>query len=78
MKPDVKDKSLVDEEGFVEAYKKKGKGKLQGTNRQVDGIRIQKPKVSYYYRPVTKPKNGGASTSNPSVQSNTSSPTVLM
>ncbi|PWA38316.1 hypothetical protein CTI12_AA582460 [Artemisia annua] len=54
--------------GFVEAYKKKGKGKLQGTNRQVDGIRIQKPKVSYYYRAVTKPKNGGASTSNPSVK----------
>ncbi|PWA84914.1 F-box domain-containing protein [Artemisia annua] len=43
---------------------------------KVDGIRFQKPKVSYYYRPVTKPKNGGASTSKPSVQSNTGSPTV--
>ncbi|PWA54532.1 zinc knuckle CX2CX4HX4C [Artemisia annua] len=73
VKPVVKDKLLVDEEGFVEAYKKKGKGKLQGTNRQVDGIRFQKPKVSYYYRSVTKPKNGGASTFN---QSNTDSPTV--
>ena len=73
VKPVVKDKLLVDEEGFVEAYKKKGKGKLQGTNRQVDGIRFQKPKVSYYYRPVTKPKNGGASTSN---QSNIGPPTV--
>ncbi|PWA40501.1 hypothetical protein CTI12_AA565320 [Artemisia annua] len=62
--------------GFVEAYKKKGKGKLQGTYLQVDGIRFQKPKVSYYYRPVTKSKNGGASTSKPSVQSNTGSPTV--
>ena len=58
VKPVVKDKSLVDEEGFVETYKKKGKGKLLGTNRQVDGIRFQKPKVSYYYRSVTKPKNG--------------------
>lgn len=76
VKPVMENKSLVDEEGFVEAYKKKGKGKLQGTNRQVDGIRFQKPKVSYYYRPVTKPKNGGASASKPSVQSNTGSPTV--
>ncbi|PWA77824.1 plant lipid transfer protein/Par allergen [Artemisia annua] len=62
-------------EGFIEAYKKKDKGKLQGTNRQVDGIRFQKPKVSYYYRPITKPKNGVAS-SQPSVQSDTGSPTV--
>ncbi|PWA97087.1 hypothetical protein CTI12_AA032890 [Artemisia annua] len=69
-------KEAHDDEGFVEASKKKGKGKLQGTNRQVDGIRFQKPKVSYYYRPVTKPKNGGASTSKPSVQSNKGSPTV--
>ncbi|PWA35537.1 hypothetical protein CTI12_AA608590 [Artemisia annua] len=54
-------------------YLMNGKSKLQGINRHVDGIRFQKPKVLYCYRPFTKPKNGGASTSKPSVQSNTGS-----
>ncbi|PWA64646.1 zinc knuckle CX2CX4HX4C [Artemisia annua] len=34
--------------------------------RQVDGVRLQKPKVQYYYRPISKPNNG-ASTSQPNI-----------
>lgn len=45
---------VSNDEGFIEANKKKGKGKQQGTNRQIEGLRFHKPKVSYYYRPVLR------------------------
>lgn len=37
---------------------------------------MQKPKVQFYYKPISKPNNGGASTSKPNVDPNAGSPTV--
>ena len=54
-----------DEEGFVEATKRKGKGK--GPTQVIDGVRFSKPRVTLNYRwqPVSKKKVGsdGASSS---------------
>ncbi|PWA54228.1 receptor-like protein kinase [Artemisia annua] len=66
---------MVNEEGFIEASRKKGKGKHLA-NQQVDGLRLKKAKVQYYYRPTSKPNNGGASTSKPNVDPNAGSPMV--
>ena len=57
----------VDEDGFVAATKRKGKGKALTHDKVIDGVRFTKPKVQFNYRwqPVSKPKGGsdGASTS---------------
>ncbi|PWA59325.1 hypothetical protein CTI12_AA393500 [Artemisia annua] len=36
-----------------------------------DGVRLQKPKVNFYYRPVSKPTNGGSSSSKPTDEAHT-------
>lgn len=60
-------KSTVDDDGFVEATKRKGKGKVQTHEKVIDGVRFAKPKVTFNYRwqPVSKTKGGsdGASSS---------------
>ena len=55
------EKPVVDDDGFIEVNSKKGKGKQHVKNRLGDGVRLQKPKVTYQYRQVTKTNIGGAS-----------------
>ncbi|PWA86470.1 RNA-directed DNA polymerase, eukaryota, Reverse transcriptase zinc-binding domain protein [Artemisia annua] len=56
------EKPVVNDDSFTAVNRGKGKGKQTG-NRHVDGVRFQKPKVSFYYRPVVKTNADGASTS---------------
>ncbi|PWA58171.1 zinc knuckle CX2CX4HX4C [Artemisia annua] len=57
----------VDEEGFVAAAKRKGKGKEPTHEKVIDGVRFSKPRVTLNYRwqPVSNKKVGsdGASSS---------------
>ena len=55
------------DDGFVEVTRKQGKGKQPEKGRHIDGVRLNKPKPSYYYRPKSKPgsTNNEASTSKP-------------
>ena len=66
----------VDEDGFVAATKRKGKGKAPTHDKVIDGVHFTKPKVQFNYRwqPVLKPKGGsdGASTSKGNGTSNES------
>ena len=66
----------IDEEGFVAASKRKGKGKAPMQDKVIDGVRFTKPKVQFSYRwqPVSKPKGGsdGASSSKGNGTSNES------
>lgn len=59
--------NFTDDDGFVEATKRKGKGKVQTHEKVIDGVRFAKPKVTFNYRwqPVSKTKGGsdGASSS---------------
>ncbi|GJT01558.1 hypothetical protein Tco_0826216 [Tanacetum coccineum] len=57
----------VSDDGFVKVTRKHGKGKQNGKPRQIDGVRLTKPKPNNYYRPISKPVNvnGKASTSQP-------------
>ncbi|GJW23351.1 putative reverse transcriptase domain, reverse transcriptase zinc-binding domain protein [Tanacetum coccineum] len=47
---------ILDDE-FVEVTRRNGKGKLANKSRQVEGIRLNKPKPNYLYRPVSKTSN---------------------
>ncbi|GJX36435.1 hypothetical protein Tco_0247992 [Tanacetum coccineum] len=66
VKADVPDQ--VSDDGFVEVTCKHGNGK-NSKSKHIDGVRLTKPKLNYYYRPVSKPVNvnGEASTSQPNV-----------
>ena len=48
--------NVEDDEGFVTANRKGGKKKTMDKQhaRKIDGVRLTKPKPSYYYRPVQK------------------------
>ncbi|PWA66826.1 RNA-directed DNA polymerase, eukaryota, Reverse transcriptase zinc-binding domain protein [Artemisia annua] len=54
-------KPVVNDDGFTTVHRGNGKGKQTGP-RHVDGVKFQKPKVSFYYRPV-RTHADGASTS---------------
>nr|GEW08675.1 hypothetical protein [Tanacetum cinerariifolium] len=59
--------------GFMEVTHKHGKGKQNSNYKQIDGVRLTKPKPNYYYsKPVNV--NGEASTSQPNVKREPSSP----
>lgn len=47
------EKPVGNDDGFIDVNRGKGKGK-QSVNKHVDGVRLQKPKVSFYYRPIAK------------------------
>ncbi|GKE50043.1 hypothetical protein Tco_1481301 [Tanacetum coccineum] len=66
----------VSNDRFVEVTRKHGKGKQNSKSRHIDGVRLTKPKPNYYYRPVSKPvnMNGEASTSQPNVNKERSTP----
>ncbi|GJU61511.1 zinc knuckle CX2CX4HX4C containing protein [Tanacetum coccineum] len=61
MKTDAPTK--VSNDGFVEVTRKNGKGKQHSHSRQIDGIRLTKPKPNYLYRPLNKPNNEKGETS---------------
>ncbi|GKE23210.1 hypothetical protein Tco_1434722 [Tanacetum coccineum] len=58
----------VSNDGFVEVTCKHRNGK-NSKSKHIDGVRLTKPKLNYYYRLVSKPVNvnGEASTSQPNV-----------
>ncbi|GKA75561.1 hypothetical protein Tco_0781939, partial [Tanacetum coccineum] len=64
------------DDGFVEVTRRNGKGKLANKSRQVEGIRLNKPKPNYLYRPVSKTSNvtSEASTSHVSIPKTNPSP----
>ena len=75
-------KSNVDEEGFVEVTKRKGKGKAPTHEKVIDGVRFAKPRVTINYRwqPVSTTKKGadGASSSKGNgMNKDTSGPKVV-
>ncbi|GKA44093.1 hypothetical protein Tco_0736817 [Tanacetum coccineum] len=41
-------------DGFVEVTRKNDKGKHTSKSRHIDGVRLTKPKLNYYYRPISK------------------------
>ncbi|GKB97503.1 hypothetical protein Tco_0983640, partial [Tanacetum coccineum] len=45
------------DDGFVEVTCKHGKGKQNGKPRHIDGVRLTKPQLNYFYRAVSKPIN---------------------
>lgn len=55
------------DDGFVEVTRKQGTGKQPEKGRHIDGVRLNKPKPSYYYHPKSKSgsTNNEASTSKP-------------
>ena len=63
-------KSKVDEEGFEEVPKCKGKGKVPTHEKVIDGVRFAKPKVTINYRwqSVSKTKVGSDCTSSSKVK----------
>ncbi|GJV69319.1 hypothetical protein Tco_1484828 [Tanacetum coccineum] len=50
-------------DGFIEVKRKNGKEKLANKPRQVDGIRLNKPKPNYFYRPISKSNKGSGDAS---------------
>ncbi|GJV06019.1 hypothetical protein Tco_1343675 [Tanacetum coccineum] len=42
------------DDGFIEVKRKNGKEKVANKPRQVEGIRLNKPKPNYFYRPISK------------------------
>ncbi|GJS34385.1 zinc knuckle CX2CX4HX4C containing protein [Tanacetum coccineum] len=62
--------------GFMEVTRRNGKGKLANKSRQVEGIRLNKPKPNYLYRLVSKTSNvtNEASTSHVSIPKTNPSP----
>nr|GEU29673.1 hypothetical protein [Tanacetum cinerariifolium] len=44
----------VSDDGFVEVIHKNGKGKHTSKPRHIDGVWLTKPKLNYYYRPISK------------------------
>ena len=66
----------VSDDGFVEVTRNQGKGKSVSKPRHIDGVRLNKPKPKYYYRPISKPTNvyGVASSSQMNIEASTSQP----
>nr|GEV20157.1 hypothetical protein [Tanacetum cinerariifolium] len=48
LKSDSKSANRVDEEHFIEVYSRKKKGKNRGKSTRIDGIKLTKPKASFY------------------------------
>ena len=56
VKPVVTEETHKDDpKGFILVDKKKGKGIAQQQSRQVEGVRLSKPKPNFVYRPKTQP-----------------------
>ncbi|GKC82657.1 reverse transcriptase domain, reverse transcriptase zinc-binding domain protein, partial [Tanacetum coccineum] len=51
-----------DEDGFVEVKRKKHKAKQNSKAKHIDGLRLNKPSVNFYYRKVEKGENSKTST----------------
>ncbi|GJS05022.1 hypothetical protein Tco_0321530 [Tanacetum coccineum] len=51
------------DDGFIEVKRKNGKEKLANKPRQVDGIRLNKPKPNYFYRPISMSNKGSGDAS---------------
>ncbi|GKC26645.1 hypothetical protein Tco_1033939, partial [Tanacetum coccineum] len=66
-KPKVVITTQQSKDGFVEVTKKKMSGKQNSKPRQIEGIRLTKPKPNYQFRPINNQasKSDGASTSQP-------------
>ena len=71
-------KPNVDDEGFMEVTKRKGKGKVPTHEKVIDGVRFAKPKVTFNYRwqPVSKTKGGSDGASSSKGNSLNKEPTV--
>nr|GEW62708.1 hypothetical protein [Tanacetum cinerariifolium] len=48
LKSDSKSANGVDEEQFIEVYSRKKKGKNRGKSTRIDGVKLTKPKASFY------------------------------
>nr|GEX44827.1 zinc knuckle CX2CX4HX4C [Tanacetum cinerariifolium] len=57
------------DDGFVKVTRKHGKEEQNGKPRHIDGVRLTKPQLNYFYRAVSKP----ASTSQPKYNKETAS-----
>ncbi|GJR37692.1 zinc knuckle CX2CX4HX4C containing protein [Tanacetum coccineum] len=66
-KPKVVITTQQSEDGFVEVTRKKTSGKQNSKPRQIEGIRLTKPKPNYQFRPINNQasKSDGTSTSQP-------------